>query len=601
MATKGALTLVDSINAGNTAWGYGRSATDVSLGLMFVIVDDSDDFIEAYSCDTSGNMTYIDAYAIADSPRWIDIDATNKLLFIGTGNGLYSLSYDVSGNLTYLDFKTDVDDISALVLDRTNRVIICAALSEGLATFTYDVSGNLTYVDVYDPGVSNVYGVEVDVDNLLIFFGQYNYVRTMKYDVSGNLTGIEIDTGYSNITPQGFSIDTTNKLIFSMSQTGGVYSFSYVASGNLTAVDNHKYSYGQATYSIIDTINKLLFVGYQISGIVSYSYETSGNLTYLAIYDRGGTYDFFAGDFGIDLTNNIIFNGASGVSQAMVDSFKYALGPDRYWVAGGASNWANTTNWATSSGGPGGASIPTPINTAIFDGSSVGNCTMDASVYVNGISVYSYNDTIIQNSQEIRCDFMSFESGSFQGDGSNIRVFSDFSVTGTCDFTSTDMTLSCDGTVSYAPTTGSFIHNRGTVSLDGSGAFLDADMTMSKLQFNSTHIRLNQNCLVEDQLSLRTGSAYKTSDSTVRLTGDLFCSSEYNQWSSFNDFPVEFDSTAKQSIFNESGSVTPTVRVNKAVTDHVICEGESPFIIKDEFIIQDGTFNMNSRDIQVGL
>lgn len=58
---------------------------------------------------------------------------------------------------------------------------------------------------------------------------------------------------------------------------------------------------------------------------------------------------------------------------------------------------------------------------------------------------------------------------------------------------------------------------------------------------------------------------------------------------------------AVDAVLNESGSVSPTVRVDKMVSDQVICEGASPFVIKDQFIINDGTFNCNGRNIQVGL
>lgn len=274
----------------------------------------------------------------------------------------------------------------------------------------------------------------------------------------------------------------------------------------------------------------------------------------------------------------------------------------RYWVSPVSSNWANTANWSYTSGGPSGAPIPTPRNACVFDSSGLGSCLMDASVYVYGIHVEGYTGTISQNSKEIVCNYISFWSGTFEGDGSNIRAVTDFEVGDTCDFTSTDGTVSCDGTVLFSPTTGAFYHNYGTVSLDGSGAMLDTpNLYMSKLQLNGSQIRINRTCYIEDQLYLESGSARTVSDATVHLRGDLVCSSEYNKWSSFNNFPIEFDGTARQSVLNESGSVTPTVRVDKTVSDQVICGGESPFVIKDDFIIHDGTFNCNGRNIQVGL
>jgi hypothetical protein len=51
---------------------------------------------------------------------------------------------------------------------------------------------------------------------------------------------------------------------------------------------------------------------------------------------------------------------------------------DRYWV-GGTGTWSssNTTNWSASSGGAGGASVPTAADNVFFDaGSDAGGTFM---------------------------------------------------------------------------------------------------------------------------------------------------------------------------------------------------------------------------------
>ena len=63
---------------------------------------------------------------------------------------------------------------------------------------------------------------------------------------------------------------------------------------------------------------------------------------------------------------------------------------DRYWIAGAASNWNNTANWSTTSGGAGGASVPGAADVAIFDGNGAGNCTVDIAVTLGGITVNGY-------------------------------------------------------------------------------------------------------------------------------------------------------------------------------------------------------------------
>ena len=60
----------------------------------------------------------------------------------------------------------------------------------------------------------------------------------------------------------------------------------------------------------------------------------------------------------------------------------------RYWVSAVSSNWNNTANWSTSSGGSGGASVPGASDDVFFDGSGLGDCVIDAAVNVQSI----YND-----------------------------------------------------------------------------------------------------------------------------------------------------------------------------------------------------------------
>ena len=68
-----------------------------------------------------------------------------------------------------------------------------------------------------------------------------------------------------------------------------------------------------------------------------------------------------------------------------------------------------------------------------------------------------------------------------------------------------------------------------------------------------------------------------------------------------NSFPLLFDSTTKQDLYNEQGCVVPMIIIDKTTTEQVVCNGESPLIIKDNFTIEDGTFNSNQLNIEVGL
>ena len=77
-----------------------------------------------------------------------------------------------------------------------------------------------------------------------------------------------------------------------------------------------------------------------------------------------------------------------------------AFSADRYWISNTATNWNNTANWSTSSGGPAGTSVPGIYDKAIFDCNGLGNCSIDITVTVEGLDLLSgYSGTIDVNGQ----------------------------------------------------------------------------------------------------------------------------------------------------------------------------------------------------------
>jgi fibronectin-binding autotransporter adhesin len=60
----------------------------------------------------------------------------------------------------------------------------------------------------------------------------------------------------------------------------------------------------------------------------------------------------------------------------------------RFWV-GGAGNWSSTTKWSTTSGGAGGASVPTSVDDAVFDANSGGKftATVDTAQSVASLTI----------------------------------------------------------------------------------------------------------------------------------------------------------------------------------------------------------------------
>jgi len=70
---------------------------------------------------------------------------------------------------------------------------------------------------------------------------------------------------------------------------------------------------------------------------------------------------------------------------------------DRYWRGGsGTWNGVNTTNWSTTSGGAGGASVPTSGDNVFFDANSTGTCTIAGTVPCANLNCTGFTGTIAQ-------------------------------------------------------------------------------------------------------------------------------------------------------------------------------------------------------------
>jgi len=89
---------------------------------------------------------------------------------------------------------------------------------------------------------------------------------------------------------------------------------------------------------------------------------------------------------------------------------------DRYWISSSSSNWNNTANWSTSSGGASGASVPGSSDVVYFDANGTGECTLDMNATVDAVnmsagtlSTSTYTFTISGSSNS------SFSGGTING------------------------------------------------------------------------------------------------------------------------------------------------------------------------------------------
>lgn len=141
----------------------------------------------------------------------------------------------------------------------------------------------------------------------------------------------------------------------------------------------------------------------------------------------------------------------------------------RFWVAAGASNWNNTANWSTTSGGPGGASVPGPSDAVTFNASGPGDCTLDVAPNVAGITVNGYTGTIDINGFNLTTTGTnSFVSGTINNGGAAAAV-----------------TLNTTGTTTFSGTTFGAAINGSTGRIFFNGSTFNGNVSISKTDNNS--------------------------------------------------------------------------------------------------------------------
>ena len=144
----------------------------------------------------------------------------------------------------------------------------------------------------------------------------------------------------------------------------------------------------------------------------------------------------------------------------------------RYWVGSGG-NWSDNANWASFSGGGGGATAPGVSDDVIFDGAGTGNSVVDASASatVNSVTVSGgYTGTITQNRDLGTTSDFLMAAGTWQftaGTPADLSVGGNMSLTDStiyCQYSS----ISGNGTGRTFNVTGDLTVGTG-VTIDGIG------------------------------------------------------------------------------------------------------------------------------------
>jgi hypothetical protein len=252
-----------------------------------------------------------------------------------------------------------------------------------------------------------------------------------------------------------------------------------------------------------------------------------------------------------------------------------------YWIRTTAGTWNLTTNWSATSGGAGGAGIPTTSDVAIFDGNGNGACSITANVSLGaagGILMKSTFSGTISMSAGITLTVGSSHftqyGGTFTGSTGNIIISGRFRKYGGT-FTAPTAQLDLQGD-SILFSGGTFNHNNGTVRFRAqmaSNIYIIGSQNFYNLNFHGTYAPSYY--FIDAATSLNTANDLTLTDnggtgSVVLRTGTIPVQGNIYQNSTngaTGDAIVLINGTANQTIFGmafNTRSGFPGVTIQKA-------------------------------------
>ncbi|MCG3167814.1 MAG: hypothetical protein POELPBGB_03609 [Bacteroidia bacterium] len=283
---------------------------------------------------------------------------------------------------------------------------------------------------------------------------------------------------------------------------------------------------------------------------------------------------------------------------------------NRFWITTASTDWNNTANWSTTSGGTGGASVPGSSDIAKFDGNGTGNCTINATVNVAGIDIGSgYSGTISQGGYVVTVGTSHFNvaGGTFTGGSVKIDINGgNFTLSGGT-FTSTTDTLFIGGSIcgtitQFNHSGGTFSHNNGAVAFDATGCWPTTqiiNVITGSLFYN---LIINSNGL---PVNTAAADTVKADNNFAHLAGNL----GGNCWSVKGNLSVGINAsgglaklilwgTTSQTYSYSSGR-TASVELNKSSGTVSAASGTTSLAVQG-FKIISGTFTAPSGDFSIG-
>src|SRR3990167_5684739 len=278
------------------------------------------------------------------------------------------------------------------------------------------------------------------------------------------------------------------------------------------------------------------------------------------------------------------------VALLFVSSADIALAASSYWVGQGeaavSNQWKNTANWAATTGGAGGQSIPTAADLVIFDKLSGGvNAEIRSVVQVKGLELNSaWTGSVLQGTGTIAIGTTGMTVGSGRFIGGNAVIANSGSYTQTGGIVTGLMnTFSLSGSLSItkgADSVYSTFTNTGTLVFNGNA---DQNLTVGA---NVTKTFKN--------LTLNNVGAGTSDDIVTNVNGGLFLSGALVITSG------NLDLTTNSVAFVTDRGITLADSSNASLTTNSAVTASGTILVNDAatLTVTAGTWTLNDDSDQ---
>ncbi|PIY82871.1 MAG: hypothetical protein COY78_04470 [Candidatus Omnitrophica bacterium CG_4_10_14_0_8_um_filter_44_12] len=379
------------------------------------------------------------------------------------------------------------------------------------ASNALDVDGILTQSGAGD---FDTQGINVTSGGLTVSSGTFNNdARAGTWDVNG---AVSISSGTLTATSGAFTVSGAwNKTGGTFTHNSGTVTFDGTSAQSInsggsnfsTLVVTNASDYltfsaatSCANFTAQTASSKIKFkesANFTVSGTLTLNGQAAGTEIELISAASGTQWNLVAPVSTVNYvkvkdsnaTNTITANNAIDLGN---NNTNWVFGTvTRYWLGTASVNWNDTANWSATSGGAGGADVPSTGDTAIFNASGNNPCTVNiATVSLATLNIQSgYTFKLDANANDITVSGnATVAGGELELDSSSqLTVEGTLTVSGgTLDGLSGTIDANGNVTVSggelvapsgnfniagnFSRTSGIFTHSSGTVVFDGAGA-----------------------------------------------------------------------------------------------------------------------------------